>query len=265
MKITFRSPRNNELKKIIEGFYIVNEDSINSDIQYLTFPNNYNIFSIFQNASITYNNAELLIYSNSNCNIESILINHYVKPIKISYKGITREITIYFKPLGINYFTKIGDICKRDHLFNFNLLELNECEELFNIENPDLKFDKLEEFLLYRINKIDLSFIELLIKQVEGNNRIKDISMEIECSRKYIHELFLKYLGKTPSQYRKIHRFRNSLREFSLNKKLTELTYENNFFDQSHLIKDFKSLTTYQPSFFLKNVDTTQKNVWLFI
>jgi AraC-like DNA-binding protein len=48
-------------------------------------------------------------------------------------------------------------------------------------------------------------------------------------------------------------------------KNLTELSYENLFYDQSHFIRDFKELTKITPSVFFEKVNTEQNNIWMLI
>jgi AraC-like DNA-binding protein len=60
-------------------------------------------------------------------------------------------------------------------------------------------------------------------------------------------------MGKSPKQFIRIVRFQEVLRRLSLgdNSYLTEYAYNNGYFDQSHFIKDFKSLSGYTPKEFV--------------
>lgn len=78
---------------------------------------------------------------------------------------------------------------------------------------------------------------------------------------------FTKHIGCSPIDYRRIIRFRNAI-EAKLNakelKSITDITFENNYFDQSHFIKEFKRLTTHNPKEFFKNLSQLdgEKIVW---
>ncbi|MBC8182113.1 AraC family transcriptional regulator [candidate division KSB1 bacterium] len=69
--------------------------------------------------------------------------------------------------------------------------------------------------------------------------------------------MFSKFIGITPKQYLKTIRFQLSLHKKAQNDKLniTELAYESGYYDQAHLINEFKSLTGQTPKqYFDKNI-----------
>ena len=72
-------------------------------------------------------------------------------------------------------------------------------------------------------------------------------------------------MGKSPSEYRKIYRFRKSIIDKEQVKSLTELSHENLFYDQSHFIKDFRKLTHKNPKSFFKKVNTETEVLWFFV
>ncbi|WP_353098108.1 helix-turn-helix domain-containing protein, partial [Empedobacter brevis] len=78
-----------------------------------------------------------------------------------------------------------------------------------------------------------------------------------------LNRIFKKHLGKSPSEYRKIFRFRNSLLNKKESKNLTELSSKD-YYDQSHFIKDFKSITKRNPNQFFKEVDLQNETALKF-
>ena len=68
-------------------------------------------------------------------------------------------------------------------------------------------------------------------------------------------------------EYRRIYRFRNSLTN-KLNtsqlKNLTEITYEEGYYDQSYLIKEFRKITNHNPKDFFKSLSKVDgdKIIW---
>lgn len=101
------------------------------------------------------------------------------------------------------------------------------------------------------------------MSDIEENIKVQDIAEKYNLTRQYVNKLFLKFTGKSASEYRKIHRFRNAVSAHKKSKNLTVLSYESFFFDQSHFIKDFKTLTDSNPNSFFKAVDTKNENIWL--
>jgi AraC-like DNA-binding protein len=70
---------------------------------------------------------------------------------------------------------------------------------------------------------------------------------------------------KTPSEYRKVQRFRNTLLKQKITPNLTDLSNDNSYFDQSHFIKHFRKLTDTKPSDFFKKVEIDKENIWLYL
>ncbi|WP_258931858.1 helix-turn-helix domain-containing protein [Flavobacterium oreochromis] len=71
-------------------------------------------------------------------------------------------------------------------------------------------------------------------------------------SRQYLNKIFTKQVKKSPTEFRKIHRFRISLVNQIREGNFTKLSYESQFYDQSHFVRDFKDLTSFKPTDFLK-------------
>ncbi|TGL21747.1 AraC family transcriptional regulator [Leptospira yanagawae] len=82
-----------------------------------------------------------------------------------------------------------------------------------------------------------------------GNCEIKRIVSSIGMSERTLQRKFQQYVGLTPKQFATIIRFQTSLQELKdeQNTKLTEIAYDNGYFDQSHFIRQFKSFTKEKP------------------
>jgi AraC-like DNA-binding protein len=72
-----------------------------------------------------------------------------------------------------------------------------------------------------------------------------------------MHQHFERYLCKTPAEFRKVIRFRkavNAHRLLPAEQGLTRLSLLANYFDQSHMIRDFKELTGHTPKSFFRSI-----------
>lgn len=267
MKLEFYKPKNDLLKKYIEGYYFISENKTASAVKYFTFPNNFCIISAIQNANIFTENGFFGISNYDGRNIISDFVCRYSEPVEICYEHPLNEITIYFKPLGINYFLDNPNLFKASQIIDFiPFVDFNEkMESMFNELNRDRQIELLENYWLSKFVMRDFTLIEQIISDLESDLKIEEIADKYNFTRQYINKIFSKSVGKTPSEFRKIHRFRNSLSEIKMAKNLTQLSHDNLFFDQAHFIKDFKALTHTSPSSFVKNVDTEKANVWLYI
>ena len=89
-----------------------------------------------------------------------------------------------------------------------------------------------------------------LIYQHKGNIRIKDLNERLLISQSPFEKRFRKVVGTTPKKFASIIRFSAVVDDLSASKTLSEICYENNFFDQAHFIKDFKQFTGETPEQF---------------
>lgn len=112
----------------------------------------------------------------------------------------------------------------------------------------------VEQFLLSQHKDIhtDKLIVEAvrLIYQTKGTIRIKELNEKLFISQSPFEKRFRKVVGTTPKKFASIVRFNTVLDSFDKTKSLTEICYENGFFDQAHFIKDFKQFTGDTPENF---------------
>lgn len=253
----------------MKGYYFISEDKDSNGIRYITFPNNYSIISVCRNADVLYDEKKITVTPSKNQKITTDIVLRYSAPIEAKYEKAVDEITFYFKPLGLNNFIPESNfITTQNSIMDFIVFpDFNASMlEVFQIRDREKQIEAIEDYWLSKLSPKDLTLIESLLYEIETNDlKIDEIAQKFKYSRQYINKLFLKHIGKSPTEYRKIHRFRNAIKQEKEVKNLKELTYDNLFYDQSHFNKDFKELTKSSPSSFFKNVDTQKENVWLFI
>ncbi len=95
-----------------------------------------------------------------------------------------------------------------------------------------------------------------LINQSKGQINASELPRKLLLTNKSLERKFSALLGKTPKQFIRIVRFEGAILNLSKpgkpgDKYLTQMTYENGYFDQAHFAKDFKSLSGYTPKEFL--------------
>jgi len=175
--------------------------------------------------------------------------------------GIADGYKIFKNSAGIGtilvYFTEIGFTHFATHpaneLFNLSLSldtifdksNITEVEERLSIANTDKQRVKIvEQFLVSQLKHIqtDKLIVEAvkLIYQSNGAIRIKALSEKLFISQSPLEKRFRKVVGTTPKKFSSIVRFNTVLEKLNKSKLLTEICYENNFFDQAHFTMDFK-------------------------
>lgn len=275
MEIKFFKPKSKLLQNYIEGYYFLTKKVDEPNVKYLTFPNNYSIISVFEKIKVAYSENNALLSEDENSPFSSDLICRYKKPIQLQYNGFINEITFYFKPLGLNAFLNkpLSNYTSNffSNFFPFDDYE-TEMKKILNENDFDERQDLIENYWLSKILDFKHPFLKdviLDLSNLEKEHSIDELAKKYNISRQNLSKHFEIHLCKTPSEFKKVHRFREALKA-KINKtsknNYTSLSYEMLFYDQSHLIKDFKSLTGLTPKTFFKNI-TSQENGevnWLF-
>lgn len=264
MKVTFYQPTHPLLKKYIEGYYFIEKDNMDKPVRYLTFPDNYFIVSACQNVTIAQDKGWVEIRRSLSENLVIDFVARCSVPTEIFYQQSINEITVYFKPLGMYHFFEAdnSDIMQ-EHIHFSDFKEISNT--VFNEPHRKKQIEMLEKYWLSKFQYKDLTLAYSILTDFETELSIEEIAAKNGITRQYLNKISKRYLGKPASEFRKIQRFRNVLISNKKVKNLTELSYEHLFYDQSHLIKDFKELTKINPKKFFDNVDIEQNNIWLFI
>lgn len=274
MEIKIFKPQNKELQNYIDSFYILEHSRNEKKISYLTFPSVISFVSVELNSESIITSKKIITRFSDSTSINTSLVCRFNKPICFQYEGDIKEICIYFKPLGLNAFlAKSLEVYSTGYYNTFvPFSDYEKCmKTILSIKNKNLLAKSLESYWANKIIGFDHHFLYNAIHLIQENYNIKtsDIAKACKVSQKTLIAHFKKHLCKTPSEYKKILRFRNALsikQHSTKNTKLTELSYIIDFFDQSHMVSDFKSLTGFSPKVFFKNLKTIEgSNIhWIF-
>jgi AraC-like DNA-binding protein len=185
--------------------------------------------------------------------------------------GITDGYKVFKNSAGIGtilvYFTEIGFTHFASHpaneLFNLSISldyifdkdSITEVEEKLAIANSDkIRIKIVEQFLISQHKDIhtDKLIVEAvkLIYQSNGTIRIRELHEKLFISQSPFEKRFRKVVGTTAKKFASIVRFNTVLENLNEAKSLTEICFENIFFDQAHFIKDFKHFTGDTPENF---------------
>ncbi|MFN8343716.1 MAG: helix-turn-helix transcriptional regulator [Spirosomataceae bacterium] len=197
-------------------------------------------------------------------NTESGLTSAGITGITDGYKIFKNSadigtILIYFTEIGFTHFASHP----ANELFNLSLSLENvfdrsnvaEVEEKLGTATTDKQRIKIvEQFLVSQLKDIetDKLIVEAvkLIYRSNGTIRIKELSEKLFISQSPFEKRFRKAVGTTAKKFASIVRFNAILDNLRETKTLTEICYDNNFFDQSHFIKGFKQFTGDTPENF---------------
>ena len=268
MRMEFYRPVNQVLQRYIEGYYFISPEGNNKRLHYWTFPNNFFIVSVSRDIEIEANHKKITITPSLQENIIANFVSRYTSPIEVLVEGEVSEITIYFKPLAINYlFDNAHELLQMENTLGFNPFAdfIPAMKRILLENNRTFQRQSLEDYWMSKLEIREPGLMESIVSDLESGLKIEDIARNNNFSRQYLNRLFTRNIGKPPSEFYRIHRFRKAIKKQKDIRNLTELSYESLFYDQSHLIRDFKQLTNVSPNAFFKKADTGNANVWLFV
>lgn len=276
MRLEFYKPKNKLLDPYMEGYYFLTKQEDEPTVEYLTFPNNFSIISVYQDTEIEFLENKVVINGKKNDKFSSDLICHYKKPIHVVCKGALNEITFYFKPLGLNSFID-KSLCDFTNDFFSSFIPHDDytivMQSILEEKSLEAKKDLIENYWISKLIPFQHLFLHRVIEDLTNINNdysVAELADKYGISRQNLSRHFETHLCKTPSEFKKIQRFREALKSKIDQKKsgenLTALSNDLLFYDQSHLIKDFKSLTGLTPKAFFKNISSQEngKINWLF-
>jgi AraC-like DNA-binding protein len=197
-------------------------------------------------------------------NEESKLATAGITGISDSYKIFRNSadigtILVYFTEIGFTHFASQP----ANELFNlslslddiFNKNDIVELEEKLIMTTSDKnRIKAVEQFLLSQLKDLEtdklVSEAVRLIYQTNGTIQVKELNKKLFISQSPLEKRFRKVVGTTAKKFASIVRFNTVLDHLSETKSLTQICYENDFFDQAHFIKDFKQFTGDTPENF---------------
>ena len=159
------------------------------------------------------------------------------------HPGYTKQITKNLDEVSNGIFRvcfseQIMRRVERSVLEN-SIYEVNEIlEDIFDLEDIDL-------------NTVIIDSIDL-IRNSTGSISIKEIYTDLNVSKSTLEQRFNKDIGLTPKEFCKIEKLNGFIQTYNNSEgtSLTELTYQCGYYDQSHLIKDFRYFLNMSPKEF---------------
>jgi AraC-like DNA-binding protein len=200
-------------------------------------------------------------------NYMMILQGRYELPLHVQQKGKIDKVTIVFKPLGLNHFIKssYNEIaCEPTQIFS----EWNKDKSssiflnlFYGEPDNNKRIQILEEYLLLHYTFLnETAILKVTLNMLNDFNTelsVERISKSLLLNTRTFNRLFHKHLGISPVAFRKIARFRHSLKNRLFENRfatLTKIGYESNFYDQSYFNKVYKNLTGQNPKTFFSSI-----------
>lgn len=172
--------------------------------------------------------------------------------------GDFRNIGVYLQPTALKSIFNIDASELTNQNISVDYLTMETIlEQLFDTVSLDEKIDCISQFFLRRLERNDYNSEKANVATMllQKGKTLKDIQWEMNLSERSLERLLRQYVGISPKTFSRIVRFQAGLRllrqkAFS---NLTDLAYQNSYFDQSHYNREFKSFAGMNPKRFLKN------------
>lgn len=171
------------------------------------------------------------------------------------------SILVFFNEIGASYFFKnpVHELFNQSLSLDYLIAkaEVEQVHELLSLAETDQqRLLIVENFLFQQLleKQEDVMVTQAVryIHQVKGSLKIKQLSELLSISQSPLEKRFRKIVGTSPKKFASIVRFNNVVKNLEENKPFALISYENNYFDQAHLIHDFKNFSGETPDKFLK-------------
>jgi AraC-like DNA-binding protein len=189
------------------------------------------------------------------------LIGQLTEPYVIEPVGVTGSFVVQFEPNGFLPFATIP-IKEMENkaipllkLFGQNGIDIEQ--KILNASSTSDRIQIIEKFLgnllaeRKTIDKVVKSTVETILK-ANGQFSVNEFSQNNNINRRQLTRKFSTAIGLSPKQLAKTIRIQSALKALLNNEQtsLTDLAYQNEYFDQAHFIKDFKEFTGLTPKEF---------------
>ncbi|OJJ23622.1 hypothetical protein BKI52_04470 [marine bacterium AO1-C] len=180
----------------------------------------------------------------------------------VTYVGERNAATlcIQFAPGGLYALTGVPTAQFHNRFVDASLVLGNEViqlrEQLLQLVSPERILHKTCDFLQQKIfAKTTDNYFETFAHQLLCVHRdsLAEVSRKTGYSQRYFIQLFKQHMGISPKKYQRLHRFQQALSHLyqAPHTPFVDLAHRYHFYDQAHLINEFRYFTQLTPSQYL--------------
>jgi len=134
-------------------------------------------------------------------------------------------------------------------------------EKIMLASNHSERVRFVSEFLVKRLVHVRNEYANItatIRNAIHGkfSDSIDTLASDCNLSRRQFERKFREFSGFSPREFLKIARFGHIIKnKRDTTRSLTDISYENGYYDQSHFIRDFRNFSGYAPKEYFKYAD----------
>lgn len=240
------------LRKFFLSYYLLEE--LNNDrSNFRVFPSNNSVLSLGWNTlPERINDAFTLQNSPDTC--YSLFFDTITRPFSFEYQGPIYELSILIRPEYTAFFAeRLAHLQRKSKQWSKGISELQQ--HIFCTPDHDERQHLIESWLRETLvggcqqTQVELTIVGIAMKLLDKGMSVQNIASLIGTSRKTLHKVFRAHTLRTPGNYQQIGRFRSAIqvRQEDKEESLTGLAYIAGYYDQSHMVRDFRRLSGLTP------------------
>lgn len=247
------------LRKYVRYFWTLEDDSIDF------FHKTFKIMSDGLPGLIFQENPEAFFNENDSPLPQAFLYGQTTKYAEHKAMQPFRNIGVYFQPTALKSIFGIdaNELTNKNIDIN-ELIKTNITDQLSNITTADQRIKLLSSFLIQQAEKrkVENEKINFATTQLQKGLSLLNIQKELNISERSLGRYFKQHIGIAPKLYARINRFQSALENLRKNKlsRLTDIGYQNDYFDQSHFIREFREFAGTSPKYFMLNANEQVAN-----
>lgn len=195
---------------------------------------------------------------------ELFLFGQTITPFTLNAEGPFNFVVVQLYPFASKYLLNIDSRELNDDCYDLMKLQKESVREfhqqLCNAGSLEEKVDIIYQLIADLIRAHEIPEDDMVQRGIElildtnGQMRVADIVQRLYTTERTFERNFLAEIGLTPKQFSKIIQFQSSLSHLNQSsfRKLTEISHDSGFTDQSHFIRTFKKYTGQTPSYYLQ-------------